>query len=156
MLSDLEGFFCCIPIEIIYQICYNYIERWCGTMDQQKYKIVIYSDANDNQPISDYIRQLREKSKTDKNSRVNYNKIVSYIDLLCEIGTRIGEPITKHLDGEIWELRPLDNRILYAYYKDNAFILLHHFFKKTNKCPPEELEQAKRNLADHIKRSEHK
>ena len=35
-------------------------------------------------------------------------------DMLEELGTRVGEPVTKHLDGEIWELRPLKNRFLYA------------------------------------------
>ncbi len=44
-------------------------------------------------------------------------------DMLEELGTRVGEPVTKHLDGEIWELRPLKNRFLYAYYKDNKFII---------------------------------
>jgi len=59
-----------------------------------------------------------------------------------------------HLDGDIWELRPLDNRILFAYYKDNLFILLHHFNKKTNKTPTRELDQAKRNLADYLERND--
>lgn len=45
-------------------------------------------------------------------------------------GTRVGEPVTKHLDGEIWELRPLSNRILYAYFDNDTFIMLHHFVKK--------------------------
>jgi phage-related protein len=81
-------------------------------------------------------------------------KIVAYIDILEEKGTRIGEPVTKHLDGEIWELRPLNNRILYAFYKDNIFILLHHFIKKTTKTPPLEIAQAKRNLADYRERND--
>jgi phage-related protein len=61
--------------------------------------------------------------------------------------------VIKHLDGDIWELRPLNNRILYAYYKDNKFILLHHFIKKTKKLSHKELEQAKRNLVDYIERN---
>ncbi len=65
----------------------------------------------------------------------------------------MGEPVSKHLDGEIWELRPLDNRILYAYYKDNKFVLLHQFTKKTQKTPKREIEQAKRNLLDYIERN---
>jgi len=117
------------------------------------YDVIFYIDARGNEPIAEYIKNLREKSHTDKNARINFNKTVAYIDLLCEKGTRMGEPVTKHLDGDIWELRPIDNRILYAYYKDNIFILLHHFTKKTNKLPPRELEQAKRNLADFIERN---
>ena len=117
------------------------------------YDIIFYSDSKGNEPIAEYIKKLREKSRTDKNARINFTKIIAYIDVLCERGTRIGEPVTKHLDGDIWELRPLDNRILLAYYKDNQFILLHHFIMKTNKTPPPEIEQAKRNLANYIERN---
>ena len=118
------------------------------------YDVIFYSDSKGNEPIAEFIRMLHKRSPTDKNARINFNKIVAYINLLSKNGTRIGEPVTKHLDGDIWELRPLDNRILYAYYKGNKFILLHHFIKKTKKLPPKELEQAKRNLADFIERNE--
>ena len=75
------------------------------------------------------------------------------MDALEELGTRVGEPVTKHLKGEIWELRPLRNRILYAYYENNTFIILHHFIKTTNKTPKQELEQAKRNLEEYRERN---
>ena len=118
------------------------------------YDVIFYSDSKGNEPIAEFISELYQKSHADKNARINFNKIAAYINLLSKKGTRIGEPVTKHLDGDIWELRPLDNRILYAYYKDNKFILLHLFVKKTKKLPPRELEQAKRNLADYIERND--
>jgi phage-related protein len=93
------------------------------------YDVIFYSDSKGNEPIADFIYELRQKSSTNKDARINFNKIIAYINLLSKNGTRIGEPVTKYLDGDIWELRPLDNRILYAYYKDNTFILLHHFIK---------------------------
>ena len=68
------------------------------------------------------------------------------------MGTRVGKPVTKHLDGDIWELRPLSNRILYAYYKDNTFLLLHHFKKQSQKTPPREIEKAKKELKDYMRR----
>lgn len=117
------------------------------------YDVIFYSDSKGNEPVAELISDLRQKSYTDKNARIHFNKIVAYIDILCEKGTRIGEPVVKHLDSDIWELRPLEERILFAYYKDKLFILLHHFAKKTNKTPPRELEQAKRNLADFIERN---
>ena len=52
------------------------------------------------------------------------------------------------LKGDIWELRPLDNRIMYAYWKDNTFVLLHYFNKKTQKTPKSEIQIAKNNLKD--------
>ena len=118
------------------------------------FDVIFYSDNRGKEPTAEFISELRQQSSTNKNARVNLNKIVAYIDILCEYGTRVGEPVVKHLDDDIWELRPLDNRILFAYYKNKIYILLHHFTKKTNKTPPGEIEQAKRNLADYIERND--
>ncbi len=117
------------------------------------YEIVFYEDKNGKSEIVDFIKELNRKSSTNKESRINFNKVVAYLDLLEEFGTRVGEPVTKHLEGEIWELRPLRNRLLYAYYKDSKFIILHHFIKKTQKTPRRELEQAKKNLQDYLERN---
>jgi len=73
--------------------------------------------------------------------------------LLEKHGTRIGEPVVKHVVGDIWELRPVVHRILFFYWKDNKFILLHHFIKKTNKTPPKEIKQAERNMKDYKERN---
>lgn len=97
------------------------------------YEIEFFEDKNGHSEIADLLRTLKEQGKSNKESRINLNKIIAYMDLLEEKGTRIGEPVTKHLDGKIWELRPLKNRILYAYYRENKFIMLHYFIKKRRK-----------------------
>lgn len=94
-------------------------------------------------------------ARKDKDSRSKYNKIMEYIDVLSEHGITAGEPYIKHIkhiDGDIWELRPLRNRILFAAWVDGAFILLHHFMKNTKKTPKREIEKAKRELDDFRKR----
>ena len=100
------------------------------------YEIIFYEDADGYSSIADYIYTLKKKAATDKSSRINLNKIIAFLDLLQEYGTRIGEPVTKHVNGDIWELRPLKNRILFA----------QRLFLKTKKLPQKELEQALRNL----------
>jgi len=107
--------------------------------------IYFYENDDGNSPILDYIRELSKK--TDKDSRVNRNKINDYIQVLSEYGTNAGEPYVKHLDGDIWEIRPIRARILFACWINDGFILLHYFqFKKTQKTPKREIDQAKRNL----------
>ena len=118
------------------------------------YKIIFYEDSRGHAPTAEHIETLRKQSQTSKDARINLNKIVAYLDMLEEKGTVVGEPVVKHLDGEIWEVRPLDNRILFATYKGNIYILLHHFTKKTQKTPPQEIQQAKRNLADYRERND--
>ena len=116
------------------------------------FDITFYKDERGYSDVEEFIKELREKSAFSKDARINFNKVVAYLDILEEKGTRVGEPVTKHLDGEIWELRPLSNRIMYAYYKDNSFLLLHHFRKKTRRTPSGEIEKAKRELEDYNRR----
>ena len=116
------------------------------------HEIHFYEDKDGNSPTFDYIQALSQR--TDKNSRINHSKINDYIQVLSEYGKAAGEPYMKHLDGDIWELRPIRGRIFFANWLNDDFIILHHFqFKKTNKTPKREIEQAKRNLADIKKRS---
>lgn len=117
------------------------------------FEIEFYKDRGGNEPIKDFIVELQTKGQTSKNDRIRSEKILIYIRVLQEYGTRAGEPYVKHIEDDIWELRPLDDRIFFFYFKDNTFILLHHFLKKTKKTPHREIEQAKRNLADHLERS---
>lgn len=118
------------------------------------YEVIFYSEKNGNSDIKEYIQMLQNKANTSKDCRIKVNKIISYIDLLSKKGLEIGEPYIKHLDSEIWELRPLKDRILFAYWDNNKFILLHQFMKKTRKTPAKEIEKAKRNLENYKKRSD--
>ena len=68
---------------------------------------------------------------------------------LVSMGRETGEPYMKHLEDEIWELRPLRDRIfICSVALMVVFVLLHHFVKKTQKTPRREIEKAKRELKD--------
>ena len=116
------------------------------------YEVEFYRDRNGKSEIVEYLDELKKKGETSKNERINRDKILAYMIALKQYGTRIGQPIVKHIDGSIWELRPLANRIFFFYWKDNKFVLLHHFVKKTKKAPPREIEQARANMKDFIER----
>ena len=58
------------------------------------YEIIFYEDADGYSSIADYIYTLKKKAATDKSSRINLNKIIAFLDLLQEYGTRIGDPVT--------------------------------------------------------------
>lgn len=116
------------------------------------YEILLYTDSNGKSEIKDYINEL--KNRTDKDGKIKFKKILAYIRKLKEYGLLLGEKYIKHLDKEIWELRPAKDRILFAYYKDNKFILLNIFRKETKKTPRREIEKAKRFLLDFKRRGE--
>ena len=88
------------------------------------YKIIFYKDKNGYSNVLEHIETLKEKRFTSKDAKVKFKKISSYLDMLSENGLEIGKPYIKHLENEIWELRPLRDRILFAYWDNNNFILL--------------------------------
>lgn len=116
------------------------------------FKIVFYKDPRGREPVREAILELTRGG--GKNARVNAMKIAEYLKILEYAGTRAGTPYVKHLSDEIWELRPLRNRILFFAFTGTEFVLLHHFIKKTQKTPAREIEQAKRNMNDFRERNE--
>lgn len=73
------------------------------------YKIQVYKGEKGKEPVTEYLNKLA-KSKS-KDSRIKLNKILEYIKVLRNDGLACGEPYIKHIDGKIWELRPLRDRI---------------------------------------------
>jgi phage-related protein len=110
------------------------------------HKIRYYQTSKGEIPVLDYIRALAKKS--DKDSRIKLNKIQEHIQALSVYGTAVGQPKVKHIEGEIWELRPLRDRVFFAAWINGEYVLLHHFMKQTQKTPQREIDQAKRELAD--------
>jgi phage-related protein len=99
------------------------------------YEVIYYSE-NNKIPVLDFLKQLNPKDQA---------KILREIDLLTEFGFSLGMPHIKKMSGtkDLWELRIKQSsnnfRIFYFYYKNNKFILLHGFLKKSQKTPIQEI-----------------
>ena len=115
------------------------------------HEIIFYRDSKGREPVLNYLREL--SGRHDKDSRIKLNKISDYIQALSMYGCQLNENYVKHLEGEIWELRPMKNRILFVGIVGGRYVLLHQFQKRTRKTPAREIEKAKRELADFKKRS---
>ena len=95
------------------------------------YNIIFYKNHKDGSEVKLYLKKLQ--SSNSKSDRIESNKIISYIEKLEEYGLSLTYPFIKPITKDIWELRPLDNRILFAYYVSNQFVILSMFKKKTKK-----------------------
>lgn len=120
------------------------------------YNVIFYEDKNGYSEIYVEFMELASKSANNKDARIQFNKIVYCIELLERQGTKLPETITKHLKGEIWELRPGVNRVVYFYFKNNTYVLLHMFRKKTQKTPKSEIDRAIKECRDYKERNEGK
>lgn len=118
------------------------------------YNIEFYSDANGNSELWNYLDDLQKRALTNKDARIQHKQIIQYIQLLEDHGTRLGDNITKHLHEDIWELRPGNNRVLFFFHKDDTYVLLSHFRKKTQKTPVREILKAKSLRDDWLSRKQ--
>lgn len=115
------------------------------------YNIDFYRDEKGNVPVKDYMVSLKKKGSKD--SLIKLKKIQEYMDVVELNGTRAGMPYVRHLDGDIWEMRPLKDRMLFFGFDGNTIVFLSHFRKMTQKTPPREIKKANKLMKDYIERS---
>lgn len=99
------------------------------------YEVLLFEDRKGESTVKSRINEFQRKAGTDKTARISLNKILDYVAVLERRGTRAGEKFTKHIEGDIWELRPLNDRIFFFCWVQNKIVLLHGFLKKTQKTP---------------------
>ena len=110
------------------------------------YNIEFYEDSNGKSELWEFLESLRVKAATNKDARIQYKQISLYIQLLEDNGTRLNENITKHLDDDIWELRPGNNRVLYFYFKMIPLCFCINSARKLKKLPSAKLNGQRLNV----------
>lgn len=123
-------------------------------MSETKFEVIFYESSNGESPVWDFLEGLRLKMESSKDARIQFKQVNMYIELLAQNGTNLNENITKHLEEDIWELRPGNNRVFYFCVQNNTFVLLHQFRKKSQKTPRREIDKAKRERNDYLSRKE--
>lgn len=82
-------------------------------MSETKFEVTFYESSNGESPVWDFLEGLRLKMESSKDARIQFKQVNMYIELLAQNGTNLNENITKHLEEDIWELRPGNNRVFY-------------------------------------------
>lgn len=89
--------------------------------------IAFYHNADGDTPVADFLLSLSDKE---------YDKCMSYIEILMSFGPRLPTQYAKHIEHGIWELRPefggTEVRLFYFTFIDNLVVVLHGC-KKPNK-----------------------
>lgn len=110
------------------------------------YNIIFYEKSNGKSEVWDFLETLRKKAFSNKDARIQYKQITLYIELLHNNGTSLPENITKHIEENIWELRPGKNRVFYFYCEKIALYSYIVFTRRHKKPLAEKLKKRKRNV----------
>ena len=104
------------------------------------YNIEFYEKSDGTSELWDFMEDLRQRAQTNKDARIQLKQIRLYIQLLADNGTHLPSNITKHIENDIWELRPGNNRILYFYFDNKKFVLIN-LGKKLKKLQNQKLKK---------------
>lgn len=105
------------------------------------WSIVFYVDGKGNEPVKEFLDSLDLKTK----SRFDWS-----IEQLRIRNVTAKEPLVRHIEGKIWELREESGtniyRLMYFFFTGKRIVFLHGFQKKSTKTPRKEIEIAKARL----------
>ena len=92
--------------------------------------IVFYEMENGRCPVKEFLKSVYKQE-------LKYSaSMQTYLDALEMYGEKINNyhsNAIKHLEGDIWELRPYGNRVLFFFFQDKDHIVLLDGHKKSVK-----------------------
>ena len=106
---------------------------------------IYYPDARGDTPSLEFLSGLPQDEQ---------QKAFAYLSYLEEQGETLRRPMAEYLGDKLYELRPKQIRILYAFVGKEYAVILHAFRKKTGPVPPSEKRLAQARLADFMRRYE--
>lgn len=111
----------------------------------QEWTVVFYADEQGNEPVREFLNSLDLKTQ----ARFDWS-----IEQLQMRNVRVREPLVRHLEGRLWELREESTtniyRLIYFFFTGRRIIFLHGFQKKTQRTPRREIETARRRMNDYL------
>jgi len=115
--------------------------------EQKPFEVVFFQNANEKQPVRDFIRELRKEDQREIGSDIRF----------VQDNFPIGLPLVRKLKPELWEIRSTIkngiSRVFFTFYNEKM-ILLHAIVKKTQKTPSKDIDVATERLKEFKKLQE--
>ena len=116
-------------------------------MPEAGWSVLFYVRAEGGSPVEEFLESLDSRTQA---------RFAWSIDQLRTRNIQAREPLVRHIEGKLWELRRESQtniyRLLYVFLTGERILFLHGFQKKTQKTPRREIETALRRLDDFTRR----
>ena len=116
-------------------------------MAGEAWAVVFYLEESGRSPVREFLEGLDERAQ---------ERLLASIELLQARNVLAREPLVRHLEGKLWELREESRtniyRVIYFFQTGRKIVLLHGFQKKTRTTPRRELELATARYRQFIER----
>lgn len=115
--------------------------------EKYEWSIEFYEAEDGKSPVDEFLKSL------DDNTQARF---IWSIDQLRVRNVRAREPLVKHFEGKLWELRRSSQgniyRLLYFFFSGRTIVFVHGFQKKSQKTPRQEIELAQKRMNDYLQR----
>jgi phage-related protein len=110
----------------------------------RQWTIEYYEDVRGARPAREFIDRLplRDRAKVDR-----------ALAVLAQLGINLRYPLTRHVQGPIWELRPGATRLFCFVVVQRRIIILHGYRKKSRAAPQKEIDTAWQRYQDYQRRT---
>jgi phage-related protein len=114
---------------------------------QAEWSIVFFIEDNGASPVEEFLESLDLKAQ---------RRFAWSMEQLRLRNVAAREPLVRHLEGKLWELREESRtdiyRVIYCFFTGRRIVFLHGFQKKSRKTPRAELELALKRLDKFVER----
>jgi phage-related protein len=108
-------------------------------MPDEEWATEFYVEENGTSPVEEFLNQL------DMRTLARFRWSMEQLRLRNVLAR---EPLVRHLEHELWELREESSasiyRIVYFFFAGRRIVFLHGFQKKTQKTPAREIAVARK------------
>ncbi|MBI4321426.1 MAG: type II toxin-antitoxin system RelE/ParE family toxin [Chloroflexi bacterium] len=112
-------------------------------MKKADWIVVFYRDDRGESPVLEFLQALDEDAQ---------HSLGWAIEQLRVRNVTAREPLVRHLEGKLWELRRESktniNRLLYFFFTGRRIVFVHGFQKKTQKTSRAEIEIGFKRMND--------
>ncbi len=103
--------------------------------------VVFYRTDTGREPVREWLKELPREERKSIGEDIK----------TAQYGWPLGMPLIRKMERNLWEVRvttPSGIARVFFTVKGDLMILLHGFIKKSQKTPPDDLNTARRRLAD--------
>lgn len=116
---------------------------------EKEWKVRFYEHEDGTCPVREFLEQLDDKTQS---------RFIWSMEQLRIQNVQAREPLVKHIEGKLWELRRISSgniyRLFYFFYTDRQIVFVHGIQKRTKKTPWREIETAITRMEDFIAREQ--
>ena len=113
----------------------------------EDWSIEFYEREDGTSPVREFLEGLNDKTQ---------GRFIWSIEQLRLLNVQAREPLVRHIEGKLWELRRTSSgniyRIFYFFFTGRKIVFVHGFQKKTDKTPKKEIDIARQRMEEYTQR----